>query len=572
MRSALVFALGLIGVQLAGCGSCAKPSDTTAPEASAVAIAPEPPVAAPERLLADVVVATPDATWKRLQTGIGGAAAILPNTFAGVVCALAGLDPSVAREVDGAAPAYAATVETDGGGYGFAIAMKLADARRTQTMLVDAETAPFAAKDEGGVRVLSSKALPLPLAVGVARSGWLLVASTNDELAKLAPYTYRTLPTRAAPAAAVAVDVPRSALAGPIRARAASSWAGAKAWLLQRDADERQKHGGRPPDFGDAPAIVACVDAALERRLAVLGDLDALHVALDASDDDLHATVSLEPSDGAGPATKMFAAMRPGAGAPLLDAPGEASLAWLVRDDPAQRADDAREIEQCVERALGKRAGDDDAKRMRALGEAWAKGRGEWLLGSAMWGASHGVALRGPSPDADAAGRALRDAVELSRRPAFADPLKRLLAVRDVTVGTADAPPLGKVSVATLARDETKKRDPKLPPPLPVGVAWLAGGGEISVALGESPTSLLVATTKPKAKLGDDARTARAIGALESNVVAALVARWAPPAAAEKMAGPPAVVAWGRRGKSGWVRAEVGYGTLRELLKSFIAP
>ncbi len=555
-----------------GCGSCGKGSDGSQAEASAAAIAPEPPVPAPERIVADAVIASPDAFWKRVQTGLGGAAAILPNSFAGIACALAGLDPSVAREIDGAASAYAVIAEGDGGAFTFALALKLADARRTQTLLVDGETAAFTAKDANGVRVLASKVLPLPMGIGIARSGWLLVASSEADLARLAPYAYRTLPTRAPGAAQMTIDVPRSALAGTIRARGAAAWGGAKGWLLQRDAEERAKHGGRAPDFGDAPAIVACVDTLVERRLALVGDLDGVHVDIDASEDDVHAIATLRPSEGGGPASQRFEAMRPGAAAPLLEAPMDATIAWVVRDDAAERTSDAREIEQCVERALGKRLGDDDVKRLRAFADDWSKTRGDWLLASAMWGSWRGLSVRGPSADAVASGKAMRDAAEIARRSAFAEPLKRALHARDVTFGTADAPPLGKVDVATLVRDDPPpdKAHPKVPPLAPLGMAWLATGGEVSVALGESPASLLAATTKPKAKLGDDARIARAIGAFETNVTFAFVAQPAPRTA--QPAGPPIVAAWGRRGHDGWIRVELGYGAARELLRNFVGP
>jgi len=558
----LALALGLA----TGCGSCSKSSDATAPEASAAVIAPEPPVPAPERLLAEMVVATPDATWKRVQQGVGGAAGILPNSFAGVVCALAGLDPPVANEVDGAAPAYAAIGEGQGDAIAFAIAMKLADAARTQTTLFDAENARFNAKDAGGMRVVVGKSLPLRLTVAIARSGWLVVASSEADLARLAPYAYRTLPTRPAQASAVAIDVPRSALAGAVRARAAASWGGTKAWLLARDADERKKHGGRAADFGDPPAIVACVDAAIERRLAIVGDLAGAHVDFDASEDDVHLVATLKAGGDA--ATKRFDAMKPGAAAPLLEAPADAAVAWIVRDDAAERASDAHDIEQCVESALGKRIGDDDKKRLAALADEWAKLRGDWLLGTAMSSASRGLVVRGPSPDADAAARAVRDATQLFQRPFLADPLKRLLRVREIAPSKVDAPPLGKVDVVTLVRDEPKaeKDKPKLPS-APLGLAWLAGNGELSLALGESPAALLATATKPKAKLGDDARAARAIGAIETNAIFAIVAQYG-----AKGAGPPAVFAWGRRERDGWARLEVGYGVLREILRSFIAP
>jgi hypothetical protein len=566
-RSLGVFAAIAVGLALGGCSSCGK-GDAPPPEASAPVASAEPPVESPEHVLAEVAVATPDATWKRLQTGIGGAAAILPNSFGGVACALAGLDPTAAKEIDGASPAYAVVAEGEGGSIAFALAMKLADAAHAQALLLDGETAAFKSKDVAGMRALVGKALPLQLAVAIARSGWMIVASSDADLARLAPYAYRTLPTRPAKGG-IAVDVPRAALAGPVRSRAASGWSEMKAYLLQQDADQRAKHGGRGADYGDPPAIVACIDAAVQRRLAIVGDLAGAHVDLDASDDDVHLVATLTPADGDGPASQRFGAMHPGAAAPLLDAPADAIAAWLLRDDAAERASDARDLEQCVEGGFGKRVGDDDKKRLRALADEWAKQRGDWMMGTAMSSSSRGVVLRGPVADADAASRAVRDGTQLLARPFLAEPLKRMALVRDVASSKVDAPPLGKVDVVTLVRDEPNVPNrPKLPM-APIGFAWLGAGGELTLAIGESPASLLAVATKPKTKLGDDARVARAIGAIETNATFAFVAQRG--ARTEPAAGPPAVAAWGRRGRDGWARIEVGYGVLRDLLREYVA-
>src|SRR5258708_21700234 len=98
----------------------------------------------------------------------------MPSTFGGVVCVLAGLDVSIGDEVDGSAPAFAA-LSDEGDHVGFAIAMKLADARHADTLLVEGETARYKTRDVAGMRLLVSKGNPLPMAVALARGGYLLV-------------------------------------------------------------------------------------------------------------------------------------------------------------------------------------------------------------------------------------------------------------------------------------------------------------------------------------------------------------------------------------------------------------
>ena len=52
---------------------------------------------------------------------------------------------------------------------------------------------------------------------------------------------------------------------------------------------------GRAPDFGDPAAIVATLDTILKRRLAVVGDLEKVRLALDIADDATALTATLTP-------------------------------------------------------------------------------------------------------------------------------------------------------------------------------------------------------------------------------------------------------------------------------------
>jgi hypothetical protein len=591
------FAIVTLAVFLTGCDSCAKKSD--APRATPVVedarVTTEPPVPAPESLVAEVTLVTPDAFWKKAQAGMGTTAAILPGTFAGLVCALAGLDPSVAREVDASAPAFASIGAGASGGatrHGFVLALKLADVKRTQSLLVDAPAASFTAKDAFGVRVLSSKSAPLMMSVAIARAGWLLVAAADADLEGLAAYTYRTLPTHARPSSSLEVLAGRDALAGALRAELAAKWSDAKEWLLTQDAESRKKHDGREADFGDAPALVACVDAFVQRRLAMIGDLEEARLAMDAGDDEVHAMLTMKPRAPVGIAAERIESMHPGDALPLLEMPLDAAAAWIFRDDAAERSGDAREISDCARRALGKRLTDDDAKKLLDVADQWSKGRGDVITAAVLWGSSRGLVARtgargpGALADGDASSRALRGVVDLMQRPVLKAPLARYLHVTGVSLGAADVAGVGKATVATFTRDDPRARlrdagakgsdALKMPLPPPLGMAWATSAADLRVAIGDGPAELLGAAFRSKGPtFADDASIARAVRSFEANATFAVIAKpfrveGEKRPGASSSGAPPFSFAWGRRGHDGWARVEIGYALLHELLRRTI--
>ena len=115
----------------------------------------------------------------------------------------------------------------------------------------------------------------------------------------------RTLPTKTAPAEAGAIvaDVPQPALAGALSAWLGARWGETRAWLASSDDDQRAKHGGRAPDFGDPRPIVDALDGMVTRRIALLAGARGARVVVDAGDDDVHAELLVTPgTDEAGAA------------------------------------------------------------------------------------------------------------------------------------------------------------------------------------------------------------------------------------------------------------------------------
>jgi len=563
----------------AGCGSCGAPSGSATD--AGVVEAVDPPVPAPAGLLAEIEVRAPDTAWAKLQQGVSGAVALLPPTVGELACAFAGLDPTAAKLVDGRATSY--VVLGEGGADEAPVwvaALPVADASLARSMLLGADgsdaAGPYSAHDAVGMRVLSSAGHPPSVTAALARGtrsrGWLVLASSEEALTRLGPFAVRTLPTKpAAPEpGAIVADVPPSALAGTLSTWLGGRWGQTRAWLQARDDEQRARHGGRAPDFGDPRPIVDALDSMVTRRIALLGGARGARVVVDVGDDEIHVELGLTPGPGAGGASPI-ATMTPGDTAPLAAVPADAVVALLVRDDATTRAEDAASVEATLEQALGGRLHDDDARAVHAAVTDWVHARGDWWTGALAWGSSdaaRGLWLRTPAASGDQASRAVRELVDLSHRRAFEDLLAGSLHLSPASVRSVDAPAVGKATLALF--DErtgagSRKPDGAGAP----GIAWGVNGGDLLVAAGTSAPQLLAAEAAPSRRAGDDPRVARALAALGPNasfVVLAEPLRF-DPTRAEPDSRAPAVFAWGRKGDRAWARLELADVLLRELLR-----
>ena len=544
--------LALLVVSVALGGAC-KTSDPVVEDA-AVAVA-EPPVPAPDGLLAEIVMTTPNTTWSRIQRGVGGAAGFFPSTLGGIVCAVAGLDSALGPEIDGGAPVFAALAgSADVASVGFAIAMKLVDPRKARAVLLDAETARFSSRDVAGMTALLPKGdAPGGLAVALARGGYLVIARSEADLVRLAPYVTRTLPARVLSPNALVVDVPGAALKGPLLSRLAAEWGGFQADLSSQDEKLRAAHGGRAPDFGDPQAILATLDAVVKSRLAMVGDLDSARVSIDADADAVHAVLALVPSPGGGPATLAIDAMHPGDATPLLSAPSS-PLTILIRDDAAGRAKDAALAESAIAGALGARLPAEAKKKLRGVMDDWASARKDWMMLGLV--RTEAVWLRAPSDDPERSARALRGAMELAKAP----PFRQTLHVRDVALSSSAVSGIGPGTLAAISYGDGAG------PPKKLELTWAAGIGQISAFLSQKSA---MGPDVTAGTLGDDRVLAAKVGALEANATFVLVAqpsRMDP--AKGQVPGAAFVLAWGKKGREGWARVEIADLLLRDVMKS----
>jgi hypothetical protein len=540
--------------------------------------AAETPLPAPDLLLADVYMGTPNASWAKLQRGIGGAVGILPASAGGIICTAAGLDPFVASEIDGAAPIYG-VVAGDPTNPSYVIAMKLLDMRKARVVLVDSETARYSTREAGALTELVAKGQgnELPVAVALSPNGYILVARRSADLAKLGPYATRTLPKRPLPAeGALVFDVPRAALGSVMKPKLDDLWASAKAFLLGEDERMRRNHGGRAPDFGDPKAIIGAADAWVTRRVGVVGDLEKMRVAVDVIEDGVSIVSTMTPAAGGGAATKWTDAMKIGDLAPLAALPATSAAALLVRDSEEDRADQGRALEQAVTSALGPRLADADAKKLHDVVEDVTKARGDVLASAMAWDDPQGLSLRAPVRDPEAAARAVRGALALLQIA----PFKELLRVHDVTSSSEELAGVGKASVAKIVREAPKPAarlgDAGAPKQAQaahgrsddLGVAWLVEGGVLSLATGDSPVATLRASAQPDRKLADEPAIARSFAALANQASTVLVVqplRFDPTRA--NLPAAPLLFALGRKDKDATLRIDIANGLLRDLAR-----
>jgi len=587
VRSVALAALVVAVLGAQGCSSCGEASKGPAVEAGAPAVLP--PVPAPAGLLAQAWIRSPDAAWGKIQRGVSGAIALLPPSVGEVACGYAGVDSRLAKLVDGKGTSFGVLGDDGAGGVAWVLAIPLTDGGAAASMLLGAAAggaapgSPSAASDAGarytardvdGMRVLAGGERELAASAALAGQ-WLLVAPRAADLTSLGPYAFRTMPTLAAPpgSSAITVTLPPASLAGPVATRLGRAWEEQRAWLVARDEEQRAKHGGRAPDFGDPRPIIDALDAFARAEIATLAGSKAARVEIDPGDDDVHAEAFVTPGDGDAGASAL-AAMATGDASPLLKLPADAAVAFLRRDAAASRLDDTHATEEALDRVLGDRAKGDDGKAIHAALEDWAKARGDWWAAALAWGtgdASRGVWVRTPAHDADAATRAVRELVDLSHGHAFADLLGGALHLSPARVATSDVPSFGKATVATFAwalKDAAGKGPRREGPPAP-GVAWGVRDGQLVLAAGFAAAPLLAAGAAPAHVVGDDARAARALGALGADATLAVYAQPLRLDAVRSADGvsAPAVAGWGRKGGDAWLRVELADALVREVVR-----
>lgn len=505
----------LLLVALVGPRYCGGKVEPTAPAA---------PLSPPAALLGELRIETPNASWQRLQRGVGGAAGILPTTLPGVLVGLVDLDPRLTNELDGTSPIYGA-IAGDPADPSILLAIRLVELRRARTAFgVDGGLLP----GRRGSTLVTS----------ITDDGFLLVGRRAADLA-MAPWVTRQRPPGKD---AIALDVPAAAL-GALVPVLTDAWKNARQFLLAQDQRMRAERG-RAPDFGDPAAIVGLLDGWVGRRTSVLADLEGLHVGLETLDDAVVAVATLPPGKG-GPAKAWLDPMRVGDAAPVLALPAHALVAVSTRDGDAARAEQATDLESAVKTVLGPRL-KDPAPLHEELALV-TKARGEALAVALDDGA---MLLRAPGGDTTAVNPALRGGFALLQ----SEPFREALRIRRIQGEGAELV-AGAGGRAKLTRGAVGA-DAGAPTETPL--TWTVDAGGFDLAAGD--------WTAAPGKLADEPALKRFVGALGGDASSILVMQ--PGRLLGSKSTASLAAALGKKDGAGFVRIELADALVRDVLRA----
>jgi hypothetical protein len=527
------------------------------------------PVAAPATLVAEGTLRDPDVFWGKLRKGGGAPLAMMHATAAGAILGWAGVDPSVAPLVAGGAP-FQLVLGDVPDGTAYAIAMKLADPDAARAKLVDGETALYRGEDaDGMVRLVPRQEGASAVALAVAWTGYLVLASSAGDLSTLGPYAARTMPTKALPASSFELRADPAALA--------TIGKNAPRLATKATANIAATASGILPPEVDAAAFAECFKADLQETFDTVGVLAEARVDADADDAQLDVVATLVPPAGTNLATQRMARMHPASAGPLLDAPREAIATLFWSDAAETRVSDATTLGPCLGKVFAPLLGPGGGTKLADLLAAWARGRGDWETASfvAKSGLA-GLVMRAPVADAAGLSTTVRGFVDLASQPALAEAIERMLPLRAGGVESVDVPRVGKAQMVLFPSHSPASKDPAstsaatagLAPP---GMAWLVDAKEADVSLGLSPADLL-GLAKPGAPFRTNATVARAVGALGAD--ASFAAVIVPPGCCSgaDAVSAPLTFGWGRRGGDMRATVAVGEALVGQLVARVKAP
>jgi hypothetical protein len=427
--------------------------------------------------VAEAILATPDATWKKTQTAIGGFILLAPPTFGGILGAAARM-PALQNIVDGASPAYA--VAGEGGRW--VVAAHVVTPSLARSTLADAGTPEGSCVRQAG--------------------SFVLVGSDCDAVTTLGPYAHRTLPTKPLPPNAIWATIDHATLAGLAKRALDARRETVKKFLLDKDDEQRRAHGGRAPDLADPKPLVGAIDALALEYEDHITSMARAEIAIDVDDEGMSAHVSLFPPPS-GDAKAWVDSLEGGGTAPLA-ASADGTLATLFwRSGPDDRDRAAKAFAETLRASIGERVPPAEVAKLSDELAHVAKARAGWALLSVTAGASPGVLARFAANDPALLVSSIDGAVDVVRKPAWEKWENGFgLAKIDHTAGRA-----------TFTLEQAA-----------VQAAWATKGGEVDVAAGIDANAVMAAAT-PTATLAQDPKVPAFLRDLRANVMWAVVAR-----------------------------------------------
>ena len=404
--------------------------------------------------MAELQVPHPEATWRKLRDLAGSRAALLPASFPMLVATLLDLSHTAAGSIDSDVPAVGAVIAS-GTEPAWVFGLHVKSGRELAAALTNGADASHAARLDAtsGVLLLEPKARKSEdtTALGIV-GNYLLVAPSPSPLVAAGPFVARTLPGRPQVAEPLVLSARQPALKGAIVKLLREAWRARAAELKAADRSNRERHGGRAPDFGDPLAALSGVDAAVDAAGAVLEGARELKLIVDPQEAQLELRAELAP-EADGPAAELVRELEGADLGPLLELPRATAFGVLTRSTRAQRDTSAKNLRERLQALFGERITASDRALLEQTFADLARGRGDFAAyGVLDQNGAFAAMMRGAAGDAAAFDLGMKSLLKLPKLPAFAEPLRQFVGALAVRTSSVSVPGLdGKVERAALS-------------------------------------------------------------------------------------------------------------------------
>jgi hypothetical protein len=579
-RPALFLVLGLFAL-LPACSSCG--GKEAGPDGAAVVELSEVPE--PEGLAAELVVGKPGETWSKLRDLGGGPARLLPQSFGLLVSTFLGLPATAADSIDPDLPVTGAACTDEKGELSAVTAIHVRNGKELVARLSAGGDAHYSARADAtsGFTLLDPKPgkASEEVALGVL-GNYLVAARHGTDITKVGPYAVRTLTKREPPKTPLLVTLRKRALSGPLSAEIVALWKAKKSELERQDQQNREKHGGRAPDFGDPAAAIGGIDAAVEGFTRALGSASGARLLATPLADRLELRTEVD-AEKTGELADLISSMVVGDARPLLAMPTGTAVGVLTRTTAATRAASAKSMAEGIAGLFADRLPSGDRDKLQHALSDLAAGRGDWeSYGLLLSGGRGGLVYRAglSDPKSFAAGaKALFGSLGLK---AFSEPLRQFVGDVSVKQSTANVPGIsGNVQRAVIVvkpsgiRAQLDKSGKAGAESQTVEALWWLDSDKAYGALSFDAVPLLgklvQSGSDPKATQASDARVSAALARVKDASFVVLVEPLALDTRQSASLAPnsPVVTSFGKSGKSAYVAVDADKVALESLLKAF---
>ena len=576
-----VLALLIAMVCGTGCSSC-EGSRTPSEEVDAAQQAQPPAtvVPAPAGVIAELTVARPEQAYRSVRQLVGASVQWMPSTFPMLAATGLGLSAAAAAQLSGEGPLVGVLAERGGGGIHGAIGMALRSGDQLIASLTTGQNRSHVATPDAasGVTVLSPIQVQpgQQVALGVL-GGFLLAASSVEDLKTYGPYVAHTLPARKLPTEAAVIVAPKPALAGPLPRRIRQLWAERRKGLRKADQHRPGQPGRQTPDLGDPATALLGFDAAVQDLVDTLQSARRARFVLEPYPDRMETRLEVEAEEQ-GAAAELISQMALGDLAAFVELPVGTVVGVSARNSRQTRTASARSLTEGLANLLGGRLADPDRDRVLQTLVDLAEGRGDHMAyGVLLADTGPSVVMRGQVDNPQRFDRGVRGLFRLLRLKAIADTAAQFVGEIGVRQKTVTIPGVeGPVQQAQLSAKSKALRRASFGAAHPrlqsVELLWRVAGGVVQGSAGREARSglvaVLAAAEHSDRSLASDRAVASAAARAGDAVSFALLVQ---PLAlglgdSAGTGSAPVLLTVGRTGRVGWLRADVHPAALRAVL------